>query len=224
MVADYLKNFEQSDFSSPQDFSSLQSFYQTKVQNKYPHQTILEAGCGRGDFTLWLIQQGYSAWGCDQVAAAMPTVPFIHQDLLLPLKIEQKFDLIIDSHLFHCLVFDQERELYLKNCRLSLNGNGIMMIECLGKIHESNTNYYLIQENGVIWAKTEKNLIGQIRVGYQHFVPFRRMNNVLELEKLMDRSGFKILELVYENGLGFSFENFTEEISFDLIRLILAPK
>lgn len=224
MVAEYLQNFEQADYSAAQDFSSLKSFYQTKVQAKYPHQTILEAGCGRGDFTLWLIQQGYTVWGCDREAVALPQVPFIHHDLLLPLKLEQKFDLVIDSHLFHCLVFDQEREMYLRNMKSCLNQKGTMMIECLGKIHKSNTEYYLVQENGVIWAKTEKNLKGQITVGLRHYVPFRRMNNVQDLEILAERCGFQILELVYENGLGFSFENFTEEISFDLIRLILAPK
>lgn len=224
MIASYLHNFDHADFSLTQDFSSLKSFYQAKIQKKYPHQTILEAGCGRGEFTLWLIEQGYTVWGADLVAAALPQVPFIHHDLLLPLKLDEKFDLIIDSHLFHCLVFDQEREVYLKNMKSCLNKNGSMMIECLGKMHKSNPAYYLIQENGVIWAKTEKNLMGVIRVGRQSYIPFRRMSTVSDLELLADRAGLKILELVYENGLGFSFENFKEELSFDLIRLILGPK
>lgn len=220
MVAEYLQNFEQANFSLAQDFSSLKSFYQSRVQKKYPHQTILEAGCGRGEFTLWLIEQGYTAWGADRVAAALPQVPFIHQDLLKPLNINQKFDLIIDSHLFHCLVFDQERELYLGNLKRTLNPNGIIMMECLGKLQKSNPAHYLIQENGVMWARTEKKLIGAINIGAQTYVPFRRTSTVNDLEILAKKLDLKILELTYENGLGFSFENFEEEIRLDLVRVI----
>lgn len=221
MVAEYLQNFELADFSLAQDFSSLKSFYQSRVQAKYPHQTILEAGCGRGEFTLWLIEQGYTVWGCDRVAATLPQVPFIHQDLLKPLNTDQKFDLIIDSHLFHCLVFDQERELYLCNLKSALNPKGIIMIECLGKLQKSNPAHYLIQENGVMWARTEKNLIGTINVGAQVYVPFRRTSTVHDFEILAKKIDLKILELTYENGLGFSFENFEEEIRLDLMRVVL---
>lgn len=224
MIAEYLKNFDHADFSFSQDFSSLKSFFQNRIQNRYNHQTILEAGCGRGELSLWLRELGSEVTGIDRVNSALPQVPFIQHDLLTPLNGHGKFDLIIDSHLFHCLVFNEERELYLKNMKENLNPHGIMMIECLGRLRGPNPLSYLIQEDGVVWVKTERPLLGRISVGAHSFVPFRRMNTVQDLERLSHHCGFQIKELIYENSLNFTYTNDQEENSFDLIRLILTIK
>lgn len=57
-------------------------------------------------------------------------VSFIHEDACKYIN-DNKYDLIVDSHLYHCLTTDENRKQYLQNIHRSLKVGGTFVMETM---------------------------------------------------------------------------------------------
>lgn len=175
---------------------------------------ILEAGCGTSALSLWLTKL------CPQIVAAdlspmaisvarsfahllqRPSLNYRVLDLRDAGSFNSKsFDLIIDSHLLHCLTLPKDRSSYLKNIFHWLDDGGEFLLETmvLGEEFRTPLGYYfdgevLYKQNG------------------QQEIPYRKIAHAREIENEVQSIGFKIKSLFYHSEL--SFEVYPEEADF----------
>jgi SAM-dependent methyltransferase len=83
---------------------------------------VLDAGCGLGENTLYLAERGYRVWGFDAATAAIRHARHQGQQRGIPAEfavadvthlegVDQHFDTVLDSALYHCLS-DEQRRIY----------------------------------------------------------------------------------------------------------------
>jgi SAM-dependent methyltransferase len=102
--------------------------------------TVLDAGCGTGEHTLYLASLGLSVLGVDvaETALAMARakatdrgikVEFAAADALQLERLGQKFDTVLDVGLFH--TFDRdERPIYVASLASVIENDGILYVLC----------------------------------------------------------------------------------------------
>jgi SAM-dependent methyltransferase len=222
MNSNYLENYKnviRGDSIIPE---SLLSFSQEIIAKNNP-QSVIELGSDRGQLLSQLAAP--SKVGLEISSSAVDEANQINQNfrsyshnVLTPWTI--KADLLIDSHLFHCLVFKEERELYLKNLKQSLNAGGRILIECMGEPLDKDKIHFLFNEASQLWGETNKtNISGSISMNGRSFLPFRSWFNQ-DTEKEIFNSGLKIQSLLY-SSLEFEFTIMDETIQAPLVRLVL---
>ncbi|MFZ4714454.1 MAG: class I SAM-dependent methyltransferase [Bacteriovoracaceae bacterium] len=222
MNASYLDNFKNvvrgDCFISP----TLLEFA-SSILKKYPSHSLIEFGCDQGDLLSKLdasqkIGIDLSPSAISLAKSKFPDLEFHVHNALVPL--EQKADILLDSHLYHCLVFKEERLSYLKNLKNSLNTKGKVLIECLGEPVEKNWLHLLHNESGQIWAETmNQNLHGLVQMNQRFFLPFRTFFTH-DSEAEIKLSGLRIESLFY-SPLEFEFTIMGEKLIAPLVRLTL---
>ncbi len=98
-----------------------------------------------------------------------------------------KVDLILDSHLAHCLKDSQDIRKYLSNVHLALNENGHFILEMM--IRNKSFDQFIGNQN----------------------VPTRTILTEREVEALLIQSNFKILYFTIAWGKKFILENHLEQ-------------
>ncbi|NSW92445.1 MAG: class I SAM-dependent methyltransferase [Firmicutes bacterium] len=155
--------------------------------------SLLDLGCGDGRLTLQFAQHGFEAYGIDisptaiswaidrskiQLADAKFKVGSV---LDLPYKSE-KFDILIDSFCFHCII-GKDRKKFLSEAFRVLKNNGVLIImtKC-GNPKDSNYPFDPITrckvENGVptrYWGLPE-NIIAEVKDGGFNILDYEIFN------------------------------------------------
>jgi SAM-dependent methyltransferase len=102
--------------------------------------SVLDAGCGTGETSLYLAARGHDVWGVDFVPAAVDrakakahsrglNVHFQVADALTLGQLGRLFDTVIDVGLFH--VFDDDaRKLYVDQIRAVVRPGGVVHVLC----------------------------------------------------------------------------------------------
>ena len=111
------------------------------LRRKYVPKTgrLLELGCGAGELTLWLAEEGYEVYGVD----IAPTAIEWAREKAEELGIEADFRLgnvldlngysdgyfafALDGHCFHCII-GEDRKLLLASVRRVLEPGGLLLI------------------------------------------------------------------------------------------------
>ncbi len=187
---------------------------------------VLETGAGRGGVGLLLARLGarvtlvdfspsalaqardvYSAAGLEVETVEGDVV---HPDLVLP----HRFELIIDSHLLHCLTEDPDRASYYRLISDHLSPGGIFVAESM--VHRKNLvipDGFMLDQRFVLWQ-----LLGS-------WTPVRRILDSLALEEELNNSRFNIVYFYYYGQLGFvphrSFLDLPTEILPAAVRLVV---
>lgn len=103
---------------------------------------LLELGCGAGDLSLWLAQQGYQVWGVDIAPTAVQwarekaeqrgvQVHFAVGDVLsLDDYADDFFDLVLDGCCLHCIIGDDRRRLLASALRV-LKPGGLFLVKTM---------------------------------------------------------------------------------------------
>lgn len=190
---------------------------------------VLEMGSGRGGLGLHLARLGadltlvdFSPSALEQAGKLFALEGFnpkiieadvTHPDVPLP----EKYDLIVDSHLLHCLITDPERFSYLQLVRDHLKDNGIFVAETM--VHRKKLyipDGFMFDPNNVLWQM------------FGEWKPVRRILDSLDLENEFNKAGFTITYFMYYANYGFvphpTFMEIPSEILPAAVRMVVQKK
>ena len=139
-------------------------------------------------------------------------------DILKLEKLNQKFDLIYDSHFLHCIVFDEDRRLVLEGIRKSLATYGLFILDTMVMVDNFNPadgiETLRFDSDYILWHKTKPSADrGIVKLDDQHWCAQRRIY-----------PSEKVIAEVRQAGLKIKSEqlDFQENGSPGMLRLILS--
>jgi SAM-dependent methyltransferase len=191
--------------------------------------SILETGAGRGGVGLHLARLGAMVTLVDFSPTALEQAEKIYQaeglevstlvgDVTHPdIRLPQKFDIIVDSHLLHCLTDDPDRASYYRLVSDYLTEEGIFVCETM--VHRKKLfipDGFMFDERNTLWQMFGK------------WTPIRRILDSLDLEKELNEANFNIAYFYYYGQYGFvphrSFMDIPAEILPAAVRMVLKNK
>lgn len=177
---------------------------------------ILDVGCGFGGLSLHLSKLGHDVLGIDisnlaiqgarEIASDTGLIGnglrFEVLDITKVTNLDEKFDIIIDSHLLHCLTGPRERDGYFSFIKNHINADGKFLLETMTFQKGLRTPIeYTFGEDYVLY-RNEKN--GEF--------PLRIIKSSIDLENEIKNHGLKIHYLFFHSEL--SFQVYPEEPDF----------
>jgi SAM-dependent methyltransferase len=165
---------------------------------------VLELGAGRGGLSLHLARLGAEVTLLDFSHSALAqaekifsteglSLQTIEADATLPTPaMGGKFDLIVDSHLLHCLTEDPQRASYYALVKESLASGGIFVCESM--VHRKKLHIpdgFMFDQKNVLWQMFGK------------WTPVRRILDSLDLEKELGDAGLSIKSFFYYGQYSF---------------------
>jgi SAM-dependent methyltransferase len=188
----------------------------------------LDIGCGAGPVTLTLAARGYDAIGVDisptaiamaeEHAAARGLHATFRVGDVLGLDEDGAYDLVVDSHCLHCIVFDDERRRALAAVHRALTKSGVFLIETMSRhaaVSFANDPAFVLDGDGVLWRESadegpSTSSGGDARVieGRVH-QPQRRILAPAQLHAELVDAGFVLdLERVTPNEVAHDPDNY----------------
>ncbi len=115
---------------------------QFDYQYNWKEMSVLEVGCGIGSLTRYVKHHFQDYYGIDFSSLAIANANSISEikgennhfkvfDITSNNKLEEMFDLIVDSHLLHCLKNKQERSNYFTFVKNHLKKGGVFLAETM---------------------------------------------------------------------------------------------
>lgn len=190
---------------------------------------VLELGSGRGGLSLLLARLGADVTLVDFSPTAMEQARGIFEleglalktitgDITHPdINIPRHYDLIVDSHLLHCLTEDPERASYYRLISDHLLPHGICVAETM--VHRKKLyipDGFMFDERNVLWQMFGK------------WTPVRRILDSLDLEHELNEAQFHIVYFIYYAQFGFvphrRFMDVPSEILPASVRFVIKNK
>lgn len=190
---------------------------------------VLEAGSGRGGLGVHLAKLGAQVTLVDFSPSALEQAKSIYATEGLTVKtvlgdvahpdvgFSDKFDIIVDSHLLHCITEDPDRSSYYRLISDYLAPNGIFVCESM--VHRKKLfipDGFMFDERNVLWQMFGK------------WTPVRRILDSLDLEKELNEANFNIVYFYYYAQFGFvphkNFMDIPAEILPASVRFVLKNK
>jgi SAM-dependent methyltransferase len=189
----------------------------------------LEMGSGLGGLSLHFARLGANITLVDFSPTALKqaesifaleglTPKTIEADLGLPNdSIDQKYDLILDSHLLHCITSAPERSSYFKLISDALTDRGIFVAETM--VHRKKLfvpDGFMFDQNYVLWQM------------FGEWKPVRKIPDSLDLEKEIIEAGLNISYFYYYGQFSFvphrKFMDIPAEVLPASVRMVLQKK
>ncbi|MEM1446589.1 MAG: class I SAM-dependent methyltransferase [Planctomycetota bacterium] len=125
--------------------------------------TALDLGCGTGALSCQLAEAGFEVTGIDISPSAIDfarrivadrglAIDFMLADVCADSLGRRRFDVIVDGHLLHCIVFERERHELLIRLRRALRPGGQFWIETMLSSPEMTID---VDERGVVWSPVQ---------------------------------------------------------------------
>ncbi|MBE7465152.1 MAG: methyltransferase domain-containing protein [Planctomycetes bacterium] len=169
-----------------------------------PPWRALELGCGTGPAACFLAQRGFEVEGVD----ISPTAVRMAQDHarrlglnarfsvadVLSLEGADRYDLILDGHCLHCIVFDPERAQVLQGVRRLLKPGGVLLVETMAdapamRVAESSH----LDAQGILWVPIRAgHPLGAVQVEGEWRLPTRRIKAAPELQREIEAAGLDL--------------------------------
>lgn len=190
---------------------SLCQFYETKakfwvdrIEGK-GRLSILELGCGAGtlfekksltengphffditgiDYSFHAIEKAKDRWSKKKKDFPSLKVKFLLENILDEPENKDAYDIILDSHLYHCLLGKREQFRALKNIRMALKKGGVFIMETM--VSHKKMNFlrpFIFEDNTSLLLREDK---------WGTFVPIRTISSSLENEKILLENIFDI--------------------------------
>jgi 2-polyprenyl-3-methyl-5-hydroxy-6-metoxy-1,4-benzoquinol methylase len=166
---------------------------------------VAELGCGMAGLSLQLARRGAQVVAVDFAPRALEiarelasmshlSIETVCLDVSKPdATLDQKFDLIIDSHLLHCLALDPDRASYLSFVKEHLKPDGFFVGETM--VHRKKMyipNGYKLDEKNILYQK------------FADWTPVRKIIDSLDLEVEFKSSGLYINYFYYYGNFSFA--------------------
>ncbi|MBI3725897.1 methyltransferase domain-containing protein [bacterium] len=151
----------------------------------------LELGCGGGQASLLLARAGFETLGVDFAETAVELARknakeagldarFERGDVLALDVPEGAFDLVVDNHVFHCIVGEDDRRAFVATVRRALSPSGVFFSEAMsgeggfdpGKAH-ADPRTRVAWNHTRFWV-TEGELRGELASAGLEIVRFER--------------------------------------------------
>lgn len=107
---------------------------------------VLELGCGAGNLSLWLEEQGYEVTGIDISPTAIAwatrkcldvggtTRFFVDNVLDMRSADDGSFDIVLDGHCLHCIIGDDRRDAFSESFRVLKPGGRLLIDTMCGPV------------------------------------------------------------------------------------------
>lgn len=175
--------------------------------------SALDVGTGTGTTAHILHDLGFSVTGIDVSEHAITHAKEIAEKYSKPitflvsdvLGLNQKFDLIYDSHCVHCIVFEEDREKFFSAVTNSLSSKGAFILDTM--VFSNDESWREIptlrfDENYILWHKTKnESHSGVVKVLDEWWCPQRRIYPTEKILKEIDCAGLEIILKREEEGM-----------------------
>ena len=169
-----------------------------------PGARALEIGCGTGPVSCHVAAHGYDVLGVDLSPTAIRMAQrfaaergvrarFALHDVL-DLPGDASFDLIVDGHCLHCIVFDEDRARLLATLKRLLKPGGALLVETMVR-HPAIRfdDRFLLDDDGVLWRRCADRSAEDTRViDGARVHPNRRILPPAALTDELLRAGFDV--------------------------------
>ena len=188
-----------------------EKFLKSVIAKFYPDTkslTALDIGSGSGPTAHMLCDLGFSVLGIDVSETAIQMakklaiqfdkdIHFRSADLLEIKNEGQKFDLLYDSHCFHCIVDIADRKNAFKSAKALLKPGGHFILDTMvyreGADMCGGVETLKFDSDFILWHKTNKNnFSGIVEVDGQLWCPQRRIYPENKVLAEIAKFGFKI--------------------------------
>lgn len=168
--------------------------------------SALDVGTGSGPTAHTLHDLGFKVTGIDVCPSAIELANEIAErekkqivfEVSDVLSLNQKFDLVYDSHCAHCVVFDNDREKFFSSIHQALKSNGVFILDSMAHkdsdISWKKFDTLRLDEQFILWHKTNgETHTGVIKIDDTYWCPQRRIYPVEKLKAELHHHGFNIL-------------------------------
>jgi SAM-dependent methyltransferase len=179
--------------------------YQAKNPRLKEHFSSIELGCGLAYLSQLLCQHPGERSALDISELAIyfakdfsqlegKTIDFDVMDLTKEQEFKKQYDLVIDSHLLHCITEKHDRINYLENTKNLMTKDAVFLIETMA--YQNGLQFpigYYFDDNMVLNKELENESLA-----------IRKILESRDIEEELIQSGFKIHYLYYHNELAFN--------------------
>lgn len=201
----YEKIYSKGLSQMPETNPSLLEFYSQEIKIRLPKRplNILDIGCGAGSI-FKEIEGDFEVLGIDVSPSAIKlanqnnnskNIKYESFDVTR-MNFKEQFDLVFDSHCFHCLTDSKDREKALSNIYQSLKSGGIFALETMTS-HKSMSfeNPYYFEDNILYRLNTLASFVDLRFFDGAPFLPVRRIDHAMKIEEDILKANFKIIFL-----------------------------
>ncbi len=190
-----------------------------KLLDEYPipvKGTLLEMGCGAGNFTIWLAQQGYDARGIDIAPTAIEwaeerakeegVVADFRVGSVVDLAVyeDETFDVVVDGHCLHCIIGD-DRDKCIGSALRVLKPGGWFVVNTMCRTDKPITLEGFAPASGIVFHEdlatrhigTPDDILEEVSS-----VGFTVRGSDLETEKQDEENGIATLIVAVQKGEG----------------------
>jgi 2-polyprenyl-3-methyl-5-hydroxy-6-metoxy-1,4-benzoquinol methylase len=200
---------EQSDPQATFDNFLMRPFIEDVVatfESPLKGMAALEIGCGTGPVSCFLASKGMDVLGIDVSPTALEMARRNAAERGLVARFEpadicrfsdhaHRYDLIVDGHCLHCLVWDDHRRAAFEAMYRLLKPGGVLLIETMIS-HPSLAvaGNYQLDVQGVLSIKVDSHggIDGVYRSGNDWFAPYRRLRTAERFVAELESSGFEV--------------------------------
>lgn len=186
---------------------TLEKYLNSNEQNVKAY--ALDLGCGSGSQSFYLTKLGYECTAVDISTTAIKKGKELSKELNIPIEfichdicsldLNKKFDLVTDSCLLHCLVWEKERRDFFNVAKSHLSETGRLFIYTMIRTENQplwkDSDYLYLDNEGVLWSKGPENYdVEWTEINGENYFPHRRIYTAEEQRKEIQKCGFEILE------------------------------
>lgn len=163
----------------------------------------LDVGCGTGPVAAVLVEHGYDALGidvsetairlADQRFSGVSRRPAFAVRDALTLDGEDAYDLVVDSHCLHCIVFDDQRRRFLATMHRLLKPGGALVVETMVRHDDVRFgDVFVLDDDGVLWVVRDESAADVKRDGDRFLQPQRRLLSAGAVRDELIDAGFSV--------------------------------
>ena len=169
---------------------------------------VLDLGTGTGTSALFSAQKGAVCSGVEISSSAISiakenakklnlNIEFIVADVL-GLDLKQKFSLVIDSTVLHCIVGHVDRKSFYESVKRHMQQNSYFMVNTMIAVEDMSSLFpaesFIFQDN-ILWSLGISEITERKTIGDKTYFPHRTiLSESLQLEEFKQNS-FEVVEL-----------------------------